>query len=288
MINFIYNIPTFLLLALLFVLFLFLSFTTVVLVHRFVPLEVRTKSNGLIEFLNTSIGPVYAILVGFTILSEIQNYNDVTMIEHQEATKAASIYRASALLPNPIKQEIQNSLKTYIAVVLYKEWPSYAPGRQPTRESEAVLINLLSKIASYKVSDPMQQSFLKDITTSIDELFDYNDDRVAHVGVALNPDIWFVIILATLLFLGVQCFYGAEFYMHLSAVFVMSLITASVTYLIVALDHPFVGYYSVKPTTFKNALIFMDKKNQGALQSQKISLPGKNVTLPGNPLSPSR
>src|SRR5688572_11658003 len=107
------TIPSFLLFIIISFLCFLLSFAATKLVHHYVPLKFRTAENDSIICVSALLGMIYAILIGFIVLYELNNYNNASNAEIAEAKEMFTIYREARVLPEPSATNIRNFALEY-------------------------------------------------------------------------------------------------------------------------------------------------------------------------------
>ena len=92
------------------------------------------------------------------------------------------------------------------------------------------------------------------IDQDITQLFKLHHDRTATILTILNGHIWFVLLLATFVTLGVNYILGMDFKLHLFCITMITIVISSIFYLIVGLDRPYQGDFTVHPNTIQSLL----------------------------------
>lgn len=109
MTDFIYNIPNSLLFLLICVVCIIISLIVIRFVHFKVPVKFRYEQNQSVICISQLIGIIYAIVIGFIILYELNNFNKASEAETAEAKAMFAIFRMAHALPDPRAPKYENS-----------------------------------------------------------------------------------------------------------------------------------------------------------------------------------
>ncbi|EKD71026.1 MAG: hypothetical protein ACD_46C00291G0002 [uncultured bacterium] len=263
MINLLYNIPCFLLFILICISCITISYLTTRLVHRYISLKQRYDENPAIVCISALIGIIYAILIGFIVLYELNNFNKVDEAENREAKAMFTIFRESYILPETSGAKIRSQLIEYANYVINNEWPMMATGKFTDNTGALMIENISKKIRSFnisKINNPLIIQALNTMSMNANYLFDDHQLRINNIHSTLSSNIWFVLLLSSLLTIGVNCILGMEFRFHIVCIIFLSLMVSGVLYLIVTLDRPYRGDFSIQPDTYKATLDYINLK----------------------------
>ena len=262
MVDILYRMPSFLL-------FIITSFSCMLIaiiltkcVHKYIPLKFRYEENQAIVCVSALIGIIYAVLVGFVVLYELNNFNKASEAESAEAKAAFDIFRLAHVLPEPMSQNIRKFTVNYIENAIQNEWPLMAQGSVVNDTGITAIENISKELRSFNI-DNLSITILQTLNSlsiNSNKLFDAHQERVSKIHTALSANIWFVLILGTLLTIGINCILGMEPRLHLVCIIFISLIVAAVLYLIITLDRPYRGDFSIQPNTFIYTLEYINLK----------------------------
>lgn len=233
-----------------------IGFTIIILtaIKYLIPIEGRYKENAVIGSISAVIGIIYAVLVGLTALY-LTNTNSATSVAVQrEADGAASIYRSSRWLAEPVRTEVQKLLRRYILEVIHVEWPLMENGKTITKDGDQLIDQMENALSTYKITTAMESLILRDMLESIKQLYEGRQDRILMSYSELNPEIWEVILIGTLLTVFVNYLFGMHFILHIVLSSASALMAMSMLFLLLALDRPFQGDFVVQPDSL-NALL---------------------------------
>lgn len=234
-----------------------ISILAVFLVRRFIPIDLRYKDNPVIGNVSALISIIYGVLVGITALFLINNITFIDDAVQREASAVANIYRYSEWFKEPTRSVIQNETKRYLKHVIQAEWPAMRQGKSISNEGERMIDNIANEVRLYSQSqiNNAQLAVLPIMMDSIRNLYNARATRIHMTYSALNPEIWLVVLIGTLLTIGINYLFGMNFYLHLISVSVAALMASSMVFLLATLDRPFQGEFVVEADTFKTLLM---------------------------------
>jgi len=99
------------------------------LTQRLIPVERRKPHNAAIGIIYGGLYVLFGVIVGFTSLLVLNNYNAARVVVQSETADLARIYALAQQLPEPKREEIQGLTETYARAVVKEEWPLMRRGR---------------------------------------------------------------------------------------------------------------------------------------------------------------
>jgi len=94
-------------------------------------------ANDLVSFASAGFTLFYGVLLGLLTTATYQNIKDVGDNGNREALSIGTIYRLSDGFREPLKSELQTSLRDYALNVINKDWPAHREGLIPMGASTA-------------------------------------------------------------------------------------------------------------------------------------------------------
>jgi hypothetical protein len=239
--NILYSLPN----SLLFVsIFLILSMVSALCLYR---------ENHSIGYVGATIGVIYAVLAGFIILYVMDNFQKASDITRAEAVSAAKIYRNSVRLPLQEQYKIQMAVKQYVNTVINTEWPLFTRGKLSVA-GEEILDKLTVDLSKYIPINEQDLLALRAIYTEIDDLYKDRDQRIALSNAALPAELWILLVISTILTLFVKSLTGMKFSLHIMLQIVVTLMLTAILFLIIVLDRPYRGHFSIDTQPFIKVL----------------------------------
>ncbi len=258
MFDFLYQMPNNELLFFLSCITITLSFIALIIVKRFVSLSARYKDNSCIGDTSALISMIYAVLAGLAALYLINNINYTADAVQREANATADIYRNSRWLKVPLKTQLQSEVKNYLNEVIHIEWPLMEAGEKINKDGDFILDNMTIAIGHYHSADSAELYTLHDTLQEIKNLYNARHQRIQMSYYTLNPELWIVIIIGTILTLFVNYLFGMHIYLHMFTVFAAALMTSSMVFLLISLDRPFQGESIIDSSPMQEVVALMN------------------------------
>lgn len=195
----------------------------------------------------TGLYTLFAVILGFVILSSWQFYAESTDSVRTEAASASVVNRNAASLPGKLGQPVQSALERYLGLTVATEWPHV--DRTPATERPASVA--LETVNREIVKLPSQNSVpvANSQNTMLYYLGQLETARAERVFFAEDDDpdfVWaflFVGGMAVMILSATLHFRSAR--LHILMVASMSAIFAASLFSIYALNHPFSGPFPV-------------------------------------------
>jgi len=215
----------------------------------------RYKDNEIVSSVSALIGIIYGVLVGFVCLYLLTKFDHAAQATQAEANVVSTIIRRSALLSPQIQLLIEKDLQQYVEEVINIEWPIMADFGKINQKGDLILIDLINALKDYKPETEVQKIIFQDlITTSIKELYTARHTRIMLSYLELGGDMWYVILIGTVLIIASNYAFRAHFYLHLFVNIIFAIMAGSMLFLVVSLDRPFQGGFSITPEPFQEIL----------------------------------
>ncbi len=225
------------------------SISIIMVSRRFIFSRLAHDDNVITASVASLIGIIYGVLAGF-IAVYLLGFNDhATAAVVDESNAVANIFRDSKWLNQPTQQHIQELLRLYVNNVIEIEWPEMSKGTSPHGNNHTYIDQISEQLHNYKIVTPSDNVIVADLTQEVKSLFNAREERIESSEATLSPEIWFVLILGTILIIVINYAFRVNFYLHLFTITVFSIMAASIFFLLVELDRPFQGEFAVSPHT---------------------------------------
>ncbi len=246
-IDFMYQLPDVDIFSLVSCLFIGVSIIAVYLVKWYVPYHVRSRDNTVIGTTSALVSVIYGVLAGFSALYLINNNSYTSDAVQREANAVANIYRDSKWLKQPEQQNIQQQVNRYLTHAIHIEWPKMALGMAVTDEGDVIIGRIAAQLQNAIRTDATGFLTQQSLLAEIHALYNARHQRINMSSAHLDPELWVVILIGTILTLCINYLFGLNFYLHIITVIAASLMTASTIFLLITLDKPFQGEFAITP-----------------------------------------
>lgn len=206
------------------------------------------ENNGLSIFIGI-ISVAIGIIIAFIITNEWQSYNTAANNASQEANVIYILYLSLQSLQNTETQ--QTLLKQYLCNIINIEFPALQNNVPPGDNAQVEA--LFESINSY-VPDPniSNQVTLYGITVDLlnDALF-LRTQRFQSSTSGIPMELLWVIVLGFVIVIITTCLITGDPRSRAIMVIIVGIIYASLVFLVVALDYPFRGDFSLDASPFQ-------------------------------------
>ena len=225
------------------------------LVRRAIPHERLAPHNEVVGFVYAVVGVIYAVILGFVVISVWEQYREAEGTARGEADAVGNLYRLAEGLPEPSRQAIQEATLAYASAVVDEEWDAMAarsaPGQQAVDSLDALWANLYGVAPTTSAQEARYAAALEQMQI----LSAYRLERLEDAASGLLGILWAVMLgggVVTVLF---ACVFGVENgQVHALMVAALAAMIGLVLFAVYDLNHPFRGDVHVQPEGFRLVL----------------------------------
>ncbi len=216
-------------------------------IRRFVALENLATNNEVAGFKFATVGVLYAVLLGFSIVVVWEKFNDAQATVEHEASAAATIYHLVPGLAPLQAAATRSALTAYLKSAVAEEWPAMERGHAnlSTRQALGTIYTALLTPDPGVTGDVTAKA---EIFNQLNLLTQARRTRLLSAEGDVPGPLWIVLLGGAVLTIVFTLFFGTR---NLAA---QTLMTGLLTLLIfselliaVALDRPFTGGIKESP-----------------------------------------
>jgi hypothetical protein len=214
--------------------------------------------NEVAGFLVAVIGVIYAVIVGFVIITLWSNLNTAQSTVNHEASVLSELPQGSDVLGASVHDQITQAAISYGQAVV-AGWPATQRG-QATIRTKVALDHLYTVFQSVKPSNEAQTAF---VDKSMDRLNDLSLSRRARLleagfGGALPGVMWAAVIISSLSTLGFCLLFGLEnARLHYAMMAGLGMLIGVNLFVVTQLQFPFSGTISAGPGPYNAAIHYL-------------------------------
>ncbi|MFE0458454.1 hypothetical protein ACFW1A_04225 [Kitasatospora sp. NPDC058965] len=220
------------------------------LLQRWVPHPIRETHNDVAGFIFAAVGVLYAVLLGFVVITVWTNNDAARKTTFEEADALAGIYWISRDLPAPLGPQLEQQTLAYARTVQDTEWPLMADHHSSPAATQLVY-QMRDSVFSINPANSQQQVLYEHAVSHLENLASERRARLNQVDDEVPVLLWVALIVGGVLTVGFTFLFGLSntlahtlMVLSLGALVVVSLL------LIKEMDFPFAGATAVKPTAF--------------------------------------
>ncbi|MDH6111224.1 phage-related holin [Kitasatospora sp. MAP12-15] len=226
------------------------------LLQRYVPHHVREPHNDVAGFIFAAVGVLYAVLLGFVVITVWTNNDSARQTTFKEADALAGIYWISRELPAPVGPQLEHETLSYAQTVMTTEWPLMADHKS-SPDATQLVYQMRGTVFSVNPVGDQQQVLYEHAVTHVEDLASERRARLNEVDDEVPVLLWVALILGAVLTVGFTFLFGLPntlahtlMVLSLAGLVVLSLVV------IKELNFPFAGAAAIKPTAFQ---VFLDR-----------------------------
>ncbi|MDO8908184.1 MAG: DUF4239 domain-containing protein [Pseudohongiella sp.] len=258
----IYSLPLWLLAAGTLAVTLTLGLWGVALV-RYKGWMLNPEDTATATFTHAFIGVLYAVALGLMVVGVQGGYAHVETLVMTEANLAGDLYRDLEGFNDPARTELQSLTRQYIDSVVEVEWDLVSSG-QRSEETWYIIDELLRKIVTYQPSTAVELVVFAEVLDGVNDMLDQRRERLHLGNIGVGSVTWSVVLMGAFITIGMAWFYNTpSAKAHYWLVAMMSSMFGLMIFLIIAMDYPLRGDYSVQPDVFREVQENLDRWDMG-------------------------
>jgi len=221
--------------------------------RRWVPaLHHRDHSyNDVVGFYLGALTVFYGITLGLLMVGVWSNFSETEDKIDREAAALAALYRDVSGYPEPLRRQLQDSLRLFTRQVIDVGWPHQQKGIVPYGNG-AILTEFQDRLFSYEPVTEGQKILHAEVHRQFNELVQRRRSRLLSVTAGLSGSMWALVLIGAMINIAVTWFFHVRNrQMHFWMTLLISSLLGLMIFLLAAMDHPFRGKLSVSPKAFE-------------------------------------
>jgi Ca2+/Na+ antiporter len=235
-------------------LFVFVSVAGLILVQRYVPIELRKQHNDVAGFIYAVVGIAFAVLLGLVVVAVWEQYQTARDTTEREADELAELFWLGQRLPPAEGRRLQELTRSYARVVVDEEWPLMARGASSPR-AWALIDEIRLTVQNLNPDTEAGQVLYEQGFERVHDLADARRDRLVEAEQGIPGILWVVLVTGAIITVGFTYLFGLDdTTTHTLMVAMLALIIGLVLFTIGSLEYPFRGVVQVGPDSFELVL----------------------------------
>ena len=214
-------------------------------VHRFIPAEVRRIHNDVAGFVFATLGVTYGVLLAFVVLVVWEQFNDAKANVENESSVAMVLYKNVTTYPDEAaSRAMKEGLLKYVHQAVEEQHSMSA--EQSARGSAAALNQLLALLDGIVPDSAHEQILYTQILQNLNELSKYRNLRHQATHEELPSVVWIGVLAGAIITIGFTFLFGTEnFWAHIVMMSLLAALIAIVIYVVIEMDHPTRGSVTI-------------------------------------------
>lgn len=234
----------------------FIAFAVIgiVFVRKTATVKKFKEHHDVAGFVFANLGVLYAVLVGFIVVSVQQRFDRIQEIIYLEASILAQLNRDSEVFSEKDGTLIRTAIKNYVTSVINDEWPLMAEGQSSQKTADA--LNTIWRVYyDAEIKETKQQLWYAESISKLNQLMSSRLGRLMGTNESLGTEMWVSLIMGGLIIISFLWFFALEsLTTHILMASMLAAVTAFLLFLIYSLDTSFSGSISIEPEAFKTVL----------------------------------
>jgi hypothetical protein len=213
------------------------------------------KHHDVAGFMLGTIGVLYSVILGFTVINAKDRFTQASNTVHTEAMTLADLYRNGFFFDTSSSQRIRSALRDYLQYVLEEEWSGHT-GRL---HAEKAIQGLWLAFSDVDLTQEKERLWYAQSISKLDDLMNARLSRQFYFQERLGSMMWSLLIIGAVITISFMFFFGLESFR--SQVLMTGLLVGYLSfmlYLVYCLDHPFEGSQGIKPTALEQTFSVFD------------------------------
>jgi hypothetical protein len=222
------------------------------LVRRRVPSLADGEHNDAVGFLGATAGVVYAIIVGFMVITLWENYVAAGDTVQNETVSLRDLAQLSGAFGPAAQNEVRQLVVRYGKSVATMEWQAMAEG-EASPVAQRDFDRLTTAVRGLRVRNAAQQEVLGAMLTQVDEAGRERQRRLEASGPQIPAPMWLAVILTSVVTIGFCLLFEVKSaWLRYFMVAAVAAVISATLVLTLLLEYPFSGTIEVKPTSFEH------------------------------------
>lgn len=208
------------------------------------------ERNSLIELVLTGTGLFYGLLLGLIAAATYTTFTDTENAVHNEATALTAMYRDVSNYPEPARDQLRGDIENYVRSVIDQSWPAQQQGEVAHGE-DSIADTIQNKLASFEPTTEGDKILHAETLGQFTKFIELRQQRLNAVTSSLPDPLWWVLVVGAVINIALIAMLSVRrLAAHLVISGLFAVFVAMMIFLIVSMDNPFRGEFSVQPDAF--------------------------------------
>lgn len=245
--SFLYNIPNFALMLIFIVLLVCISILGLCLFEKYNHHKYDNQTTGL--YLSVA-AIVVSIVLAFVISNEWQSYKNSEENVIEESNTLYLLYEMISNMTNP--ENIQNALHQYICSIINVEFPGMR--NSTIIRDQDVADNFRKSLLGYNPTTSKDEILYTQALSLLNHALALREARLQTSVTGVAKELWWMIIIAFTIIMIMMWFITGDLMYRIVMSSLVVAIYATMIFLLVVLDYPFRGEFSLSAEPFETVL----------------------------------
>jgi hypothetical protein len=230
------------------------SLLGLVLVRRSVELRQLRSLHDVAGFILAVVGVLYAVLLGFMVVVQWEQYSAAASDASDEAGAALDLYRDAVAL-GPAGRPLATAVRSYTEQLINVDYPYVAEHLEGAPAVSRAVTSVLKPVIKLRELAPRDSFFVNQAVEDATAVSQTRRTRIEESSATLPGPLWLALLAGGVLTVGFTFFFGLEsFNAQAMMVSALAVIIGLSLFVILDFDLPFSGQTAIKPKSLKSDL----------------------------------
>jgi hypothetical protein len=245
--TFLYNIPSWLVLAGAIAVSLVLANGGQLYVHRRFRHEDFVPHNEVGGFIITVVGALYSVLLGFLTVIVWQHFSDARQLVALESAAATDAWHTAVALPQKNRTRVRQDMLAYANLMIQREWPALRHGSFD-KGADILLMDAIVANEEFTPADMGQSNAQSQTLQQLSALHDGRQRRLEDNESGVSWFEWLVLIVGAVCVICFCWLFGVKNkWIHLIMTSVVTILIVSMLVLVFELQYPYRADVGIGP-----------------------------------------
>lgn len=210
----------------------------------------RSHNEAIGIFISIS-GVLYGVTMGLLAVGTYENFNEVEQKVADEVSALNAIFRDVTCLKGKGKQFLKKDIEEYTEYVIEKAWPLQRQGIVP-KGGIVYMDHFITHLSQYEPVDERDFVIYEEVFDQFNVLIEKRRHRLNSIDANLPGVVWIIVIvgaMVNILFVWLLEFENQKLDLVLNIL--LGSLFGSLIFLIVSMDNPYRGEYSVSSEPYR-------------------------------------
>lgn len=225
-----------------------------VVLRRRVTLDWLKTNNEVAGFKFATIGVIYAVLLGFAVITVWEKFTTADDTVSLEAGAAATVFRLAKGIDDDASAALRAGMTAYLQASIADDWPAMQLGHGSNEATQA-LSAAYAALLRYQPKDARGGALMTELLHQMDAVTQARRARIVVSAGIVPRIVWIVLFTGAVITISFTFLFGTKnIYAQAIMTGALALLIFSALLIIIAIDHPFTGSVRVTPEPLQAVL----------------------------------
>jgi hypothetical protein len=217
--------------------------------------------NNAVSAIFQAILVMYAISLGLIAVASWGNASAAAAAASEEASHIATVYRTLGGYPQPLQDDLKDSVVRYTQSIIEKAWPAQQRG-EVTEAGIEIILHLWNAITQFEPKTDGQHVIHGQVLDGFNKLVEFRRRRIEATSYAVPEALWGVVLIgAAVSIFGSYLFKIQSLSVHGLLTILLTTMIALLVFFIATTDHPYSGSNAIEPIAYQIVLRYLQGYN---------------------------